>query len=91
MAHDFALETRIRCLIDAHWESGTAPRTLVMNMETFYRFMIELDGKGYRQGYFWTPQPEGTVLNARDNICTFLGLPILIKDFLPDLEVVVGV
>lgn len=90
MAADYALETRIRRLIDDHLEAGATPRTLVMNVETWYRLVYELEGRGYRSGYFWTPQPEGTVLNP-EHVTTFMGLPILIKDFLPDLEVIIGV
>lgn len=90
MAHDFALETRIRRLIDAHFAGGDKPRTLVMNVETWHRLLWELDGKGYIDGYFWTPQPKGAIADP-SQVTTFLGLPILIKDFMPDLEVIVGV
>lgn len=91
MAHDFSVETRIRVLIDAHFESGDRPRTLVMNMGTWRQLVLELEGKGYHGGYFWTPQPEGQMMNPVESITTFLGIPILIKDFLPDQEVIVGV
>lgn len=91
MAHDYALETRIRRLIEAHWASHEKPRTLVMNTETWHRLLWELDGKGFDSGYFWTPQPEGDIANPKKHISSYLGLPILIKDFLPDLEVIVGV
>lgn len=91
MAADYALETRVRRLIEAHFASGTPPRTLVMNIETWHRLHWELDGKGFSNGYFWTPQPEGSIADPRNHISSFLGLPILIKDFLPDLEVIVGV
>lgn len=91
MAHDYALETRIRRLIEAHWASRETPRTLVMNVETWHRLMWELDGRGFRSGVFWTPQPEGTAADPSHHITTYLGLPILVKDFMPDLEVIVGV
>lgn len=91
LAHDYALETRIRRLIADHRQAGERPRTLVMNTETWYRLLWELDGKGYSKGYFWTPQPEGAVPDPVNHISSFTGLPILIKDFLPDLEVIIGV
>ena len=85
MAHDFSLETRIRRLIFAHYEAGAQPRTLVMGPETWRTLVTEV--YGYSQGYFWSPTnpPDG------DHVSTFMGLPILVKDFMPDMEVVVGV
>lgn len=91
MANDFSIETRLRRLLDSHWEVGAVPRTLVMNHQTWKQLMFELHGRGYRNGLFWTPQPEGTVLDPIQNICTYYGLPVLIKDFLPDEEIIIGV
>lgn len=91
MAIDYALETRIRRLLLDHIQAGEVPRTLVMNTETWYRLLWELDGRGYSKGYFWTPQPEGSTPDPKNHISSFRGLPILIKDFLPDLEVIIGV
>jgi hypothetical protein len=90
LAHDYALETRIRRLLSDHQQAGDQPRTLVMNTETWHRLLWELDGKGYSKGYFWTPQPEGSIADPKQ-VTSFYRLPILIKDFLPDLEVIVGV
>lgn len=61
-----------------------------MNAPTWFRLVEELDGRGFRAGYFWSPQSEGEVLDP-GHVTTFMGLPILIKDFLPDLEVIIGV
>lgn len=91
MAVDFSLETRIRRLIEDHTAVGVNPRTLVMNRGTWNRLVQELDGRGYRGGYFWTPQPEGVLMDPDQHVTTFRGLPILIKNFLPDQEVIVGV
>ena len=91
MAADHAIETRIRRLSDAHLVDGITPRTLVMNADTWKRLVWEVSGTGFRDGYFWTPQPEGTVADPKNWISSFLGLPILIKDFMPDLEVIIGV
>lgn len=91
MAHDYSIETRIRCLLESHQAAGEQPRTLVMNAITWKQLMWELNGRGYRDGYFWTPQPEGSVLDPDYGITAFLGIPILIKEFLPDQEVIVGV
>ena len=91
MAHDFALETRIRRLLDAHLANGDVPRTLVMSRTTWKRLVWELDGRGYKNGYFWSPQPEGAIMDPENHVTTFKGLPILIKDFLPESEVIIGV
>lgn len=91
MAADFSVETRIRRMLQAHWEAGDKPRTLVMNIHTWHALVDELDGRMY-QNYFWTPLDF--VKSAPDperNTTTFLGLPILIKNFLPTPEVIVGV
>jgi hypothetical protein len=87
MAADFSIETRIRRLIRAHWEAGDTPRTLVMSLETWAGLIGELDGRLYG-GYYWTPTPPST---ADKQTHTFMGLPILIKNFLPVSEVIVGV
>jgi hypothetical protein len=91
MAYDFSIETRLRRLIESHWQAGDKPRTLVMNHETWKQLMWELDGRGFRYGLYWTPQPEGAVMDPSANISTYLGLPILIKDFLPNEEIIVGI
>jgi hypothetical protein len=91
MAHDYALETRIRSLINEHQKHGADPRTLVMNVKTWKQLVWEIGGRGYKDGYFWTPQPEATLLDPNYGVTTYLGIPILIKDFVADLDVIVGV
>ena len=87
MAADYSLETRIRRLLDGHREAGAEPRTLVMNAGTWRTLLAELDGYAYHDGYFWLPdhQMVGSPASA------FLGVPILIKPFIADMEVIVGV
>ena len=83
LAHDYSLETRIRRLLEEHLETGDTPRTLVMSSETWQTLVSELSGRSYSQGYFWTPQGN--------SMSFFRGLPILIKDFIAEGEVIVGV
>lgn len=91
MATLYSMETRIRRLMNEHYEAGASPRTLVMNMVTWRRLVQELDGRGYRDGLFWTPQAEGSLLDPVENTHAYMGVPILIKDFLPDMEIIIGV
>ncbi len=85
MAHDYSLETRIRRLISDHMEAGAQPRTLVMNAGTWRTLVFEV--AGYSGGYFWSPTKQP----SEDDVTTFMGVPILVKEFMPDMEVVVGV
>lgn len=89
MAHDYSIETRVRCLLESHMVEGTQPRTLVMNETTWRQLLWELKGRSYRDGYFWTPQQGGGPDPGM--VTAFLGVPILIKDFMADQEVIVGV
>lgn len=86
MAHDYSLETRIRCAIETHLEAGVEPRTLVMNPETWHRLLLEFEGVKIGTDYYWAP-----AAGAGSNVTFFLGIPILIKDFVADMEVIVGV
>lgn len=90
MAADYSLETRIRRLINDHIAVGARPRTLVMNAETWHRLLWEVsETHGYSAGYFWIPEPAFDP--SGNGVSSFLGLPILIKGFLPVEEVIVGV
>lgn len=89
MAHDYALETRIRCLVDQYAAAGDQIRTLVMNADTWKRLVWEAGS--YRNGLFWTPAPQGSLPDPDSYVTTYLGIPILVKEFMPDMEVVVGV
>ena len=84
LANDYSLETRIRRLIEAHQADGDEPRTLVMNVATWKLLVAELHGRSYTDAYFWAPVQENSVT-------FFRGIPILIKDFVADSEVIVGV
>lgn len=85
LAHDHSLETRIRCAIEAHQEAGEEPRTLVMNADTWHQLMSEVEGFKYGVDYYWAPKV------GESEITFFHGIPILIKDFVADMEVLVGV
>lgn len=87
LAYDHSLETRIRVLIAEHRSAGDEPRTLVMNTATWHLLRDEIAtvSNWNTQSYFWVPnQDEGMVT-------FFHGVPILIKDFIADMEVIVGV
>lgn len=86
LAYDHSLETRIRRLIEVHREGGDEPRTLVMNTGTWHALVDELEGRTYNHSYYWYPTAKGD-----DKISFFLGVPILLKDFVADMEVLVGV
>jgi hypothetical protein len=90
LAHDYSLETRIRRLIESHQLAGASPSALVMNTLTWRHLVTEMNGRGYAGGYFWTSAIEGAKLKPTDNFA-FLGIPILIKEFIPDDEVIIGV
>lgn len=84
LAHDYSIETRVRRLIEAHESDGDTPRTLVMNVVTWRQLVFELEGRQFTDAYFWAPVKEGA-------LTFFRGIPILIKDFVADQEVLVGV
>lgn len=86
MAHDYSLETRIRCAIQAHTEAGETPRTLVMNKGTWLQLVSEFEGTTFDTDYYWLP-----AAGSGSSISFFLGIPILLKDFVADMEVLVGV
>lgn len=88
LAHDYAIETRIRRLLEAHQAAGDEPRTLVMSTETWHELIEELEGTRIDKGYFWAPGSGGRVL---DSVSFFKGIPILIKDFVAYGEILVGV
>lgn len=83
LAHEYSLETRIRRLIASHEETGDEVRTLVMNADTWIRLVEELEGRTYTQQYYWHP--------TQSDISFFRGVPILIKEFMADMEVIAGV
>lgn len=83
MAHTYTLETRIRCQIETHRLAGVEPQTLVMNFGTMNQLLSELDGHKYAMNYFWIP--------AQGDVMRFHGLPILVKDYVADMEVLIGV
>lgn len=85
MAHDYSLETRIRCQLETHLAAGDEPRTLVMNSETWHLLLDELEGVAYGTSYYWAP------ITGDNPVPFFKGIPILIKDFVADMEVLVGV
>lgn len=91
LAHDYSLETRIRRLITDHQAGGDQARTLVMNIATWRMLVDEMSGEWFSKGHFWTPQAEGSTPDPENFISSFRGLPILIKDFVADQEVIVGV
>jgi hypothetical protein len=92
MAHDHSLETRIRCLIASHRAADEVPKTLVMNRSTWHDLVDELDGVTYDTGYFWTPSFKNVNENeSMDTISFYQGIPILIKDFVADSDVIVGI
>ena len=94
LAHDHSIETRIRCLVAAHQADGDQPRTLVMNAMTWVSLAEELEGCSFTQDYFWIPgKKSGKARPLADpNAVTFyLGMPILIKEFVADMEILVGV
>lgn len=84
LAHDYSIETRVRRLIEAHEADGAMPRTLVMNIVTWRRLCFELEGRSIAGAYWWAPAQDGA-------LTFFRGIPILIKDFVADQEVLVGV
>lgn len=86
MAHDYSLETRIRCAIETHREAGEEPRTLVMNTNTWLQLVGEIEGTKFDTDYYWTP-----AAGAGSKVTFFKGIPILLKDFVADMEVLVGV
>lgn len=88
MAYDYSIETRIRFLLDSHVAAGEKPRTIVMNTTTWKQLVWEAGS--YRGGYFWTSQSEGTLLDP-EAPSSFRGIPILVKDFVSDQEVFIGV
>jgi len=90
MAHDHSLETRIRCLIEAHRAADEVPKTLVMNRSTWHDLVDELQGTTYDNGYFWTPSYKN-VGDPMDTVSFFQAIPILIKDFVADQDVIVGI
>lgn len=91
LANDYSIETRVRHLIEAHERAGDKPRTLVMNKGTWRRLVDESGGESFKNGYFWTPQKEGTVADPERFITTYRGLPVLVKAFVADQEVLIGV
>lgn len=84
LAPDISVETRIRQAIDTHLEAGIIPRTVVINFKTMEALVQEMEGITYDNTYFWMASMGKGSYN-------FLGLPILVKDFIPDREVVIGV
>lgn len=91
MAIDYSVETRVRKLISDHEQAGATPRTLVMSYDTWQQLVWELDGRGYANGLYWTPQQEGALLDPKGCTHTYYGVPILIKDFVPFQEIIIGV
>jgi hypothetical protein len=87
IARDYSVETRIRQAIDTHLEAGVIPRTVVVNFQTLEALVNELEGTKYDNAYFWTSVHYVGSSSAQ----SFLGLPILVKDFIADWEVVIGV
>jgi len=83
MAHDYSIETRLRRLIESHELAGSVPRTIVMNAMTWRALLDELEGRLVYNGYWY--RPKGTDLSF------FLGVPILIKDFVANEEILIGV
>jgi len=83
LAHDYSVETRIRRLIESHTVDGLTPRTLVMSTETWHALVEELNGRKFGNGYYWSP--------ASSDITFFRGLPILIKDYVAEGDILVGV
>ena len=57
-----------------------------MHRDTWAQLVEELADRQLG-GYYWTPAPQF----SSSITTTFLGLPILIKNFLPYPEVIVGV
>lgn len=89
MARDYSLETRIRVLVDAHRVIGEEPRTLVMNAATWHLLRAEIAAisNWNTQSYFWV----GNNPKSPEEVTFFKGIPILLKDFVADMEVIVGV
>lgn len=86
LAYEYSLETRIRRLLAEHYKAGYEPRTLVMNERTWHNFVIEVEG--FRGGYLWSPPGHYA---HQDVVSTYRGIPILVKAFVADQEVLVGV
>jgi hypothetical protein len=82
LARDHSIETRVRVLVDAHVAAGSPPRMLVMNAGTWDQLRWEI-GDPAIASYLWIPAKEGVPF--------FLGVPILVKDYVADMEVIVGV
>lgn len=83
LAHDYSIETRLRRLIESHTAAGTEPRTIVMNTETWHALCDELQGRSYTNGYWFAPKSGP--------ISFFCGVPVLIKDFVANEEILIGV
>lgn len=78
-------------MLDEHRRAGTKPRTLVMNVDTFKQLIWEVDGRWFKDGYLWWPNDQEGKSVTTDSTATFYGIPVLVKDFIPDHEVIVGV
>ena len=72
---------RARQVIDIHVDAGIMPASLVMNTKTLVSFVTE-----HETTYYWWPR-----LNSQSLEYQFLGIPIVVRNFLPDGEVIAGV
>lgn len=90
MARDFSIETRIRRLLHEHEAAGDRPRTLVMNVKTWHQLVSELEDRTYSGSYFWSPN-TGVPMAPAESVTSFYGLPILIKEYIADELILVGV
>lgn len=59
-----------------------------MNAKTWHHLVGELAGRTYSDAYFWTPRYDGPSVEA---VTSFYGVPILIKNFIADDDILVGV
>jgi hypothetical protein len=78
LAQEYSLETRVRRLLREHADAGTPGKTLVMNAATAEAFRDELlNQTEWRQ--------------PLDDVHLYRGLFVLLKEEIPDGEIVVGV